>query len=105
MKNAGARAVAMEVSSHGLHQGRVAALAFDVAVLTNLSRDHLDYHGSMQAYAEAKADVFAWSGCVAGCSTWMTRLAVSWPALSMSRADQLQPERCQRLPVLPRRPV
>lgn len=62
MKKAGARAVAMEVSSHGLHQGRVAALAFDVAVLTNLSRDHLDYHGSMQAYAEAKAALFAWSG-------------------------------------------
>jgi UDP-N-acetylmuramoyl-L-alanyl-D-glutamate--2,6-diaminopimelate ligase len=62
MKNAGARAVAMEVSSHGLHQGRVAALAFDVAVLTNLSRDHLDYHGSMQAYAEAKATLFAWPG-------------------------------------------
>ncbi len=62
MKNAGARAVAMEVSSHGLHQGRVAALAFDVAVFTNLSRDHLDYHGSMQAYGEAKAALFAWSG-------------------------------------------
>ena len=58
MKNAGARAVAMEVSSHGLHQGRVTALAFDVAVFTNLSRDHLDYHGSMQAYAEAKAMLF-----------------------------------------------
>ncbi|MHA6492638.1 UDP-N-acetylmuramoyl-L-alanyl-D-glutamate--2,6-diaminopimelate ligase [Pseudomonas borbori] len=62
MKNAGARAVAMEVSSHGLHQGRVAALAFDVAVFTNLSRDHLDYHGSMQAYGEAKAALFNWSG-------------------------------------------
>lgn len=62
MKKAGARAVAMEVSSHGLHQGRVAALAFDVAVLTNLSRDHLDYHGSMQAYAAAKAELFAWKG-------------------------------------------
>ncbi len=61
MKNAGARAVAMEVSSHGLDQGRVAALAFDVAVFTNLSRDHLDYHGSMQAYGEAKAALFAWS--------------------------------------------
>ena len=62
LKNAGARAVAMEVSSHGLHQGRVAALAFDVAVFTNLSRDHLDYHGSMDAYGEAKAALFAWSG-------------------------------------------
>lgn len=58
LKQAGARAVAMEVSSHGLHQGRVAALAFDVAVFTNLSRDHLDYHGTMEAYAEAKALLF-----------------------------------------------
>ncbi|MCY1396149.1 UDP-N-acetylmuramoyl-L-alanyl-D-glutamate--2,6-diaminopimelate ligase [compost metagenome] len=62
LKQAGARAVAMEVSSHGLEQGRVAALAFDVAVFTNLSRDHLDYHGSMEAYAEAKARLFAWPG-------------------------------------------
>ncbi|WPO99185.1 UDP-N-acetylmuramoyl-L-alanyl-D-glutamate--2,6-diaminopimelate ligase [Pseudomonas sp. HR96] len=60
LRKAGAKAVAMEVSSHALHQGRVAALAFDIAVLTNLSRDHLDYHGSMQAYAEAKAQLFAW---------------------------------------------
>ncbi|MCO5769236.1 Mur ligase family protein, partial [Citrobacter freundii] len=51
LKQAGARAVAMEVSSHGLDQGRVAALGFDIAVFTNLSRDHLDYHGSMEAYA------------------------------------------------------
>ncbi|MGC5703691.1 UDP-N-acetylmuramoyl-L-alanyl-D-glutamate--2,6-diaminopimelate ligase [Pseudomonas sp. NFXW11] len=61
LKNAGAKAVAMEVSSHGLDQGRVAALAFDVAVLTNLSRDHLDYHGTMQAYGEAKAKLFNWT--------------------------------------------
>jgi len=60
LKKAGARAVAMEVSSHGLDQGRVAALAFDIAVLTNLSRDHLDYHGTMQAYGDAKARLFAW---------------------------------------------
>jgi len=62
LKQAGARALAMEVSSHGLDQGRVAALAFDVAVFTNLSRDHLDYHGSMAAYAAAKAKLFAWPG-------------------------------------------
>ncbi|WP_372875128.1 UDP-N-acetylmuramoyl-L-alanyl-D-glutamate--2,6-diaminopimelate ligase [Pseudomonas sp.] len=62
LQKAGARAVAMEVSSHGLHQGRVTALAFDVAVFTNLSRDHLDYHGSMDAYGEAKAALFAWPG-------------------------------------------
>jgi UDP-N-acetylmuramoyl-L-alanyl-D-glutamate--2,6-diaminopimelate ligase len=65
LKKAGARAVAMEVSSHALDQGRVSALAYDVAVLTNLSRDHLDYHGSMKAYAQAKARLFAWAdlGC------------------------------------------
>ena len=61
LKKAGAKAVAMEVSSHGLDQGRVTALAFDVAVMTNLSRDHLDYHGTMQAYGEAKARLFAWN--------------------------------------------
>lgn len=60
LKHAGARAVAMEVSSHGLDQGRVAALDFDVAVFTNLSRDHLDYHGSMEAYGAAKAKLFSW---------------------------------------------
>jgi UDP-N-acetylmuramoyl-L-alanyl-D-glutamate--2,6-diaminopimelate ligase len=60
LKQAGARAVAMEVSSHGLEQGRVAALDFDVAAFTNLSRDHLDFHGSMEAYAAAKAKLFSW---------------------------------------------
>lgn len=58
LKQEGARAVAMEVSSHGLDQRRVAALDFDVAVFTNLSRDHLDYHGSMDAYGAAKARLF-----------------------------------------------
>jgi UDP-N-acetylmuramoyl-L-alanyl-D-glutamate--2,6-diaminopimelate ligase len=52
--------VAMEVSSHALEQGRVAAMDFDVAAFTNLTRDHLDYHGSMQAYGAAKAKLFAW---------------------------------------------
>jgi UDP-N-acetylmuramoyl-L-alanyl-D-glutamate--2,6-diaminopimelate ligase len=60
LKKQGAKAVAMEVSSHALEQGRVAALAFDIAVMTNLSRDHLDYHGTMQAYEAAKAKLFAW---------------------------------------------
>jgi UDP-N-acetylmuramoyl-L-alanyl-D-glutamate--2,6-diaminopimelate ligase len=54
----GARSVAMEVSSHGLAQGRVHGVAFDCALFTNLSHDHLDYHGSMEAYAEAKAMLF-----------------------------------------------
>ena len=60
LQKAGARAVAMEVSSHALEQGRVAALAFDIVVMTNLSRDHLDYHGSMEAYKAAKARLFDW---------------------------------------------
>lgn len=58
LKRKGAKAVVMEVSSHGLEQGRVAALDFDIAVFTNLSRDHLDYHGSMEAYAAVKAQFF-----------------------------------------------
>jgi len=55
---AGARQSIMEVSSHALEQGRVAAVRFDGAVLTNLSRDHLDYHGGMRAYADAKRKLF-----------------------------------------------
>ena len=53
------KAVAMEVSSHGLDQNRVSNVEFDVAVLTNLSRDHLDYHETMEAYAAAKQKLFA----------------------------------------------
>jgi UDP-N-acetylmuramoyl-L-alanyl-D-glutamate--2,6-diaminopimelate ligase len=58
----GARAVAMEVSSHGLDQARVAGIKYDVAVFTNLTRDHLDYHGTMEAYAEAKFRLFSARG-------------------------------------------
>ncbi|MEO5694938.1 MAG: UDP-N-acetylmuramoyl-L-alanyl-D-glutamate--2,6-diaminopimelate ligase [Usitatibacter sp.] len=58
----GARNVAMEVSSHGLDQGRVAGIKYNCAVFTNLTRDHLDYHGTMQAYAEAKYRLFGMRG-------------------------------------------
>ena len=54
---------AMEVSSHALVQQRVAGLMFDVAVFTNLSRDHLDYHGTMEAYGAAKALLFDAERC------------------------------------------
>ncbi len=50
----------MEVSSHALDQGRAAGTAIDTALFTNLTRDHLAYHGTMEAYAEAKAKLFAW---------------------------------------------
>jgi UDP-N-acetylmuramoyl-L-alanyl-D-glutamate--2,6-diaminopimelate ligase len=58
----GAGAAVMEVSSHGLAQGRVQGIAFDCALFTNLSQDHLDYHGSMEAYAEAKGRLFDMPG-------------------------------------------
>ena len=58
----GAAACAMEVSSHGLAQSRVNGTHFDIAVFTNLSRDHLDYHGDMETYAAVKAQLFNWPG-------------------------------------------
>ena len=58
MRDAGVRAVALEVSSHALAQDRVDGIVFDVAMFTNLSQDHLDYHPSMEAYFAAKARLF-----------------------------------------------
>ncbi len=58
LRAAGARKVVMEVSSHALDQGRVECVGFEGAVFTNLTRDHLDYHGGMQAYGEAKRKLF-----------------------------------------------
>lgn len=58
LRDEGAKAVAMEVSSHALDQGRVDGIRFEVAVFSNLTRDHLDYHGTMAAYGEAKARLF-----------------------------------------------
>lgn len=62
LRDAGAEAVAMEVSSHALDQGRVDGVHYDVAVFTNLTRDHLDYHGDMASYGEAKARLFLREG-------------------------------------------
>jgi UDP-N-acetylmuramoyl-L-alanyl-D-glutamate--2,6-diaminopimelate ligase len=58
----GAECVSMEVSSHALDQGRVNAVRFNTAAFTNLTRDHLDYHGTMDAYGAAKARLFGFPG-------------------------------------------
>ncbi len=62
LRHRGVRQVVMEASSHGLQQGRVNGTAFDIAVLTNLSRDHFDYHGNLQAYTKAKRRLFEMPG-------------------------------------------
>src|SRR6266481_6040598 len=60
--NAGCRAAAMEVSSHALAQDRARGLEWDVAVFTNLTQDHLDFHGTMESYFDSKAKLFAQLG-------------------------------------------
>lgn len=62
LRDQGASVVALEASSHGLAEGRLDGLALDVAVLTNLGRDHLDYHKTIEAYRDAKAALFSWPG-------------------------------------------
>ncbi|MBV8145262.1 MAG: UDP-N-acetylmuramoyl-L-alanyl-D-glutamate--2,6-diaminopimelate ligase [Gammaproteobacteria bacterium] len=59
---AGAECVSMEVSSHALDQARVNGVRFQTAAFTNLTRDHLDYHGTMEHYGAAKARLFSWPG-------------------------------------------
>jgi UDP-N-acetylmuramoyl-L-alanyl-D-glutamate--2,6-diaminopimelate ligase len=58
MRTRGVGAAVMEVSSHGLALGRVTGCRFDAAAITNLTQDHLDFHGNMEAYGEAKALLF-----------------------------------------------
>lgn len=58
LREIGFKSVVMETSSHALHQGRVADVSFDTAVFSNLTRDHLDYHGTMERYAAAKLKLF-----------------------------------------------
>jgi UDP-N-acetylmuramoyl-L-alanyl-D-glutamate--2,6-diaminopimelate ligase len=83
----------MEVSSHALAQSRVEGVHFDVAVFTNLSHDHLDYHGSMDAYFEAKAELFgsryALRGVINADDPWGRRLleAARIPVTPVHHAD------------------
>ncbi len=90
----GDRAVAMEVSSHALSQHRVDEIVFDVAAFTNLSRDHLDHHGTMEDYFAAKAGLFttraARHAVVAVDDEWGRRLArgiVGLPVTTVSRSE------------------
>ena len=62
MRDAGAKAVAMEASSIGIEQGRMDGVRVALAAFTNLTRDHLDYHGTMERYEAAKARLFRWPG-------------------------------------------
>ncbi len=62
LRDAGADYVVMEASSIGLEQGRLDRVRIAVAAFTNLSRDHIDYHGTMQSYEQAKARLFSWPG-------------------------------------------
>lgn len=113
---AGAKAFAVEASSVGLEQGRLTGSAFSVGIFTNLSRDHLDYHRTMQAYEAAKAELFRWPGlgaavlnandpvsahfasvaCEHGAALWFTgtdgrasELARAWPGARVLEADQI----------------
>jgi UDP-N-acetylmuramoyl-L-alanyl-D-glutamate--2,6-diaminopimelate ligase len=58
MRDTGCRYAVVESTSHGLHQGRVAAVDFDIAAVTNITHEHLDYHGTREAYVQAKALLF-----------------------------------------------
>jgi UDP-N-acetylmuramoyl-L-alanyl-D-glutamate--2,6-diaminopimelate ligase len=62
LREQGVDVLGIEVTSHALDQHRVAGVRFDTAVFTNLTRDHLDYHGTLEAYGAAKARLFAWPG-------------------------------------------
>jgi UDP-N-acetylmuramoyl-L-alanyl-D-glutamate--2,6-diaminopimelate ligase len=74
----GAEYTALEVSSHGLVQGRVSDLSFAAGVFTNLSRDHLDYHGTMEEYARAKKSLFTAHRCRHAIINYDDAVAKNW---------------------------
>ncbi|RYV03890.1 UDP-N-acetylmuramoyl-L-alanyl-D-glutamate--2,6-diaminopimelate ligase [Shewanella sp. OPT22] len=77
-QNLGARTCAMEVSSHGLVQHRVDAVPFSTAIMTNLSRDHLDFHGDMRSYSKAKQTLFKFISLNNGLLNFDDETAQSW---------------------------
>ncbi|GAA5139254.1 UDP-N-acetylmuramoyl-L-alanyl-D-glutamate--2,6-diaminopimelate ligase [Thalassotalea piscium] len=87
--------VAMEVSSHALAQKRVSGELFDIAVFSNLSRDHLDYHGTMESYAETKYQIFTQqadqiaiiNGDDNQASKWLSNWPASQPVIVYGRSD------------------
>ncbi len=94
MVDAGVEVVAMEVSSHALQLGRVDAIRYDVAAFTNLSQDHLDFHGDMERYYATKASLFTPARCreavVAVDDPWGRRLLgeVTIPTTTVGFADE-----------------
>lgn len=89
LRNNGVDTVAMEISSHGLDQSRVAAVCFSTAVFTNLTQDHLDYHGSLERYGKAKARLLESTGLRQGVfnydDSWSKSLSFSKSALKLER--------------------
>ena len=77
-RDTGVEALAMEVSSHALAQKRVEGIEFDVAVMTNLTQDHLDFHGSLAEYANAKWRLFSEFGPVFGCFNLDDATVAGW---------------------------
>lgn len=92
MADAGCSHVVMEVSSHALVQHRTAGIVFDVAVFTNLTQDHLDYHGTMEAYCDAKARLFhqCRAAAVNGDSRWVERLLLETTCPRLAYGQSLQ---------------
>ena len=96
-RDRGGAAVAMEVSSHALAQHRVDGILYDLAIFTNLSQEHLDYHGTMTAYFETKASLFsperARAGLVGSDTPWGARLlagaAIPVAPYALAEAEEL----------------
>jgi UDP-N-acetylmuramoyl-L-alanyl-D-glutamate--2,6-diaminopimelate ligase len=102
LRDQGAKSLAIEVSSIGLDQHRVAGMHFDVAIFTNLTRDHLDYHGDMAAYEAAKTKLFDWPGlktAVVNLDDPMGRRLVAH-LQSKAPADGLPETTCGTIPLI-----